>query len=1009
MTGLTRKPVTILFADVVDSTPLGEGLDPESLRRVMGRYFDEMRSVIERHGGTVEKYIGDAIMAVFGIPHVHEDDALRAVRAAAEMREALSALNARLARPIAMRTGINTGEVVAGDGHGQRHTLVTGDIVNVASRLQGAARVNEILMGASTFHLVRDAVVAEPVGGLELKGKSLAVEAHRLTAVIRDAPGRLRRLDSPLVGRELELALLRQTFEKVAARGSSHLFTLVGAAGAGKSRLGQEMLAGVTEGATVLVGRCLPYGDGITFWPLREIIRKLPDVEALVGPVDAAVIAAAVGLDDDASGATEDTFGALRRLVEAIAREQPLVLVFEDVHWGEPTFLDFVEYLASRVRDASLLLLCLARPELLEARPSWAGGHLNASTILLEPLDESESERLVENLGGDELAPELRHAIAETAEGNPLFLEEMVAMAREDPRAAESMPPTINALLTARIEALPPREREVLQTASVVGRFFSGETLRAVAGDVDRELVALGQKDLVRPYLDSLRRETYRFRHVLIRDAAYDALPKEVRTDLHVRVAHWLASGDQTVTRDVDELVGYHLERAARLREELGERTDDVAAPAAAALARAGRRALFRGDAAAAQGLLQRATVLSTPVDADRVERLLDFATALQERGELVTAATVVEEALSAARSLDDERLEARALVERSYLAFYADPQRWVDEGLPAAEGAIAVLEGRGDDFGLARAWLLLLLLHYGRCHVAEMQEALQPALRYARQARDGRQVGIALNASIRALLVGPTPVDEAVEQAQAIAREPEADRALEAVACGVVACLEAMRGRFAEARAAYADSDRTLADLGRTRLRAAQRAYSGLVELLASEPEAAERELRDGVAELEKIGDRTNVATVAGLLAEALAAQGRWAEAEEAAATSERASSSADVAAQVTWRLTRARLAAHRGLADEAVERAEDAVTRARTTDSPTLLAGALVCRAEVGAADDAAEALAEAVELYELKGHVVGAARARAALAQPGGAGESPSASAAAASRDGGADGGT
>jgi class 3 adenylate cyclase/tetratricopeptide (TPR) repeat protein len=1007
MRGLSRKTVTVLFSDVVDSTPLGEGLDPEQLRALMAGYFDEMRAVIERHGGTVEKYIGDAIMAVFGIPHVHEDDALRAVRAAAEMREALAAVNARLPRPIAARTGINTGEVVAGG----EHTLVTGDSVNIAARLERAADVNAILIGEATYHLVRDAIVAEPVEQLDLKGKSMPVDAWRVTAVIRDAPGHSRRLDSPLVGRKSELALLRQAFERVAAQRSCHLFTLLGSAGVGKTRLANEMLQDLSAHATVLVGRCRPYGDGITFWPLRDIVRTLPDLEEIIGAEDAQVVAGAVGFGEATAGA-DDTFRALRKLVEAVAHDEPAVLMFEDVHWGQASFLDFVEHLAEWIRDAPVLLLCVARPELLDSRRAWGGGRMNATTILLEPLDERESALLVANLGGEEVAPELRRTITEAAEGNPLFVEEMVAMIREDPQAAESVPPTIHALLTARIEGVAPREREALQAASVVGRFFSRDAVTALVGDVDAELATLRKKDLVRAHADTdERRDTFRFRHALIRDAAYDALPKAERVSLHVALADWLAASEEHPRRELDEVVGYHLERAVQLKEELGEVAQELATRAASALANAGRRALVRGDAAAARNLLERVASLPTPLDADRVERLLEYAAALEERGELLAAETALAEALAGARSLQDARLEARSLVERSFLSFYADPQRWVDEALETAEPAITVLEKTGDDFGLARAWLLILLLHYGRCRVAEMEKALESSLHYARRARDGRLVAVALTASVRGLLIGPTPVDEAVARAQTIAGEPEADRALGAVSRGVVACLEAMRGRFEEARAAYAESDAVLEDLGRTRLQAAQRAYSGFVELLADDAPAAERELRAGIVELETIGDKTNLATVASLLAQALSTQGRWNEAEAATELSERASSSADVAAQVTWRLTRARLTARRGQAHDADRISGEAMALAAATDSPTLLADALLCRAEVATtvdiAVDAAGALTDAVEQYERKGHAVGAARARSALAQDGVA--KPSRSAVAASTDGAVAGGT
>ena len=760
----------------------------------MLRYFDEMRAVIERHGGTVEKYIGDAIMAVFGIPHVHEDDALRAVRAAVEMREALAALNAHLERPLAMRTGINTGQVVTGDSH----PLVTGDAVNLASRLQSAAEVNEILIGDATYHLVRDAAVAELLAGLVVKGKSVPVEAWRLTAVI---PRCARPLAANRLAARRAGGRAGATPAGVRPRGRAAVVPPVhalGAAGVGKSRLAHEMLADFGARATVLTGRCLPYGDGITFWPLREIVRTLPDLRGLVGDDDAEIVCGAVGLGD-ASTPAEESFRALRKLIEAIAQDAPLVLTFEDVHWGEPAFLDFVEHLAEWMRDRPVLLLCLARPELVDVRRSWGGGRLNATTILLEPLDDDDSERLVANLGGDEVAPELRATITEVAEGNPLFLEEMMAMVRDDPAAAASVPPTIHALLTVRIEALEPREREVLQTLSVVGRFFSHAAAAALAGDVNDALISLRQKDLVRPHASAAGRGVvYRFRHVLIRDAAYDALPKTVRAALHLRLAEWLSATEQDAAREFDELVGYHLERAVHLRNELGEAADDVAASAAAALARAGRRALARGDAGAARSLLQRATALPSRADAAQVERLLDYVSALQEQGEFAAAEQALGDARAAAIALPDRRLEARARVEQSFLALFTDPHRWVDEAVDVAEHAIVVLEESGDDFGLARAWLLLLLLHYGRCRVAEMEQALEPALRYARRATDGRQVAVILNASVRALLVGPTPVEEAVDRAKAIADEPEADRALAAVVGGVVACLDAMRGRFA-------------------------------------------------------------------------------------------------------------------------------------------------------------------------------------------------------------------
>ncbi len=379
-----RKTVTIVFADVSGSTALGERLDAEAVRRVMGRWFESARMVLERHGGTVEKFVGDAVMAVFGIPTLHEDDALRAVRAAAELETALAELNAALERDhgvrLEVRTGVNTGEVVAGEGE----TLATGDAVNVAARLEQAAQPGEILLGPDTYHLVRDAVAADPVRSLRLKGKAEPVEARRLRSVRPGVAGVERRLDAPLVGRTLELAQLRQAYERTVRERRASLFTLLGPAGIGKSRLVDEFSNSIDGEATVLRGHCLPYGEGITFWPLVEMLqgsgREAPGErvrELLAGDPDADLVAARLGVavgGTDAAGSTEDAFWAVRKLFERVARMGPLVVVVDDLHWAEPTFLDLIDHVADWSRQAPILLLCVARPELLEARPTWGGG-----------------------------------------------------------------------------------------------------------------------------------------------------------------------------------------------------------------------------------------------------------------------------------------------------------------------------------------------------------------------------------------------------------------------------------------------------------------------------------------------------------------------------------------------------------------------------------------------------------------------------------------------------------
>ena len=533
----------------------------EVLRGVLNRYFEEIRGIIERHGGTVEKFIGDAVMAVFGIPRVHEDDALRAVRAAAEIRDRLPVVAEEVGVALRFRTGVNTGPVLMGEGE----NLAIGDAVNVAARLEQAAEPGEIVIGDETLRLVRDAVEVETLEPLELKGKSERVAAYRLVSV----SGQLeRRFATPMVGRDRELRRLHDTFGQAVHDRSCQLFTVLGSAGVGKSRLAAEFLAGLD--AQVVRGRCLSYGEGITYWPVVEVLKQL---DAL--PVGDAVrpLRSLLGETDEPAVADEIAWG-FRKLLEQEAQERPLVCVFDDVHWGEETLLDLVEHVADLSRDAPILLLCMARAELLERRPSWGGGKWNATTVLLEPLDAAETERLVSELGG--VSDELKERIVRVAEGNPLFLEEMLALVRDSGGEAVVVPPTIQALLAARLDQLEPAERAVLERGSVEGRTFHRGAVAALAdgdGQVDQRLVSLVRKQLVRPDRPQFPEEdAYRFRHLLIRDAAYDALPKAVRADLHGRFAAWLEQhGSELV--ELDEILGYHLEQAARYREELGRRT----------------------------------------------------------------------------------------------------------------------------------------------------------------------------------------------------------------------------------------------------------------------------------------------------------------------------------------------------------------------------------------------------------------------------------------------------
>src|SRR5215208_5100446 len=642
---LVRKTVTVLFCDVTGFTSLGERVDPETMRRVMLHYFDEMRTVLERHGGTVKKFIGDAVMAVFGVPVVHEDDALRAVRAADEMRRALARLNvelvARYGIRLEERIGINTGEVVVGDPTTQQ-TVATGDALNVAARLQQAAQPGEILLGRGTHRLVADRVRAGPLETFHAKGKSAPVSSWRLDEVRAGADLIFRRLDSPLVGRGLERDYLRDAYRTVIEEQSCRLVTVLGAAGVGKTRLAQE-IAARSFGAAVAQGRCLSYGDGITFFPIAEVVRSLAGitaddndrvVRARVGQLlplgdEAEVVTERLVslLSDDGTARADEVFWAVRKLLEVVARSRPLVLLLEDLHWAEPTLLDLIEYLVGWSRGSPMLVLALARPELLELRPGWPGDRL-----VLEPLDGDDVHALLGNLlGSAELDPAVAANIQHAAEGNPLFVEELVRMLVDDGTLVLEdgrwiarevgelpIPPSINALLAARLDRLEPEEQTIIQCASVIGKQFWWRAVvelapPELASRVGSHLHALVRKRLVFPAEPAsfVSEDSFRFGHILVRDAAYAAMPKATRATLHERFAAWLESkGAQ------EEFRGHHLEQAYRARCELGPADDETRAlgeRAATLLASAGRRAFARDDLPAARTLLEHAVAL--PLD----------------------------------------------------------------------------------------------------------------------------------------------------------------------------------------------------------------------------------------------------------------------------------------------------------------------------------------------------------------------------------------------------------
>ncbi len=961
-----RKVVTVLFCDVTGSTALGERIDPESLRRVMARYFETAKAVVERHGGTVEKFIGDAVMAVFGVPAVHEDDALRAVRAADELRAGLGELNDELERSygtrIELRIGVNTGEVVTGT----EERLATGDAVNVAARLEQAAGPGEILLGEETYHLVRDAVDCEPAEPIEAKGKAEPLQAHRLRSVSAEAPA--RRHGAPMVGRERQRQLLEGAFAAVAAERSCHLFTILGAAGVGKSRLADEFLRGLRE-ATVVRGRCLSYGEGISYWPVTEVVKQL-GVEETSGALDSI-------LGDDSAASTPDEIAwAFRKLLESRAGERPLVVVFDDVHWGEPAFLDLVEHVADLSRGAPILLLCMARPELLDDRPAWGGGMLNATNVLLEPLAPEEAGRLLESLT-DGISGDLRGRILEAADGNPLFVEEMVAMAAEE-GGAVTVPPTIQALLAARLDQLDSAERAVLERGAVEGLVFHRGAVAALAPEepeVDGRLLALVRKDLVRPEQPVLKGDdAYRFRHLLIRDTAYDALPKAVRAQLHDRFAAWLEEHGTDIV-ELDEIVGYHFEQAYRYRVELGpadEAATHLAERAAAHLLTSARRADDRGDTSAVIALVSRAILLLPAGHPEVPKAQLKLAESFFVQGEFNRSTALLDEATAGARAARDERLLARCRLERLRQEGQNEGTNIV-HALASTEEVLQELERLGDEEGVAFALTLIGTMTFwlGRCVAAEV---------YSRRAveRAERVKSSVLNHAVAGWLIivafGPTSAQETIRLCDERLADPSSKH-VEAMTLIVRGAAKVAEGRFEEGHEEVAAGREILRDLGDRITWAGSAQIEADVDLLVGDPKRVESLLAESAEALASSEESGYLASITAARGRTALALGREDEALRFADDADALAKGDDFEPHATAHLIRAQVHARRGDSGRADAELAAGAALIDATDQPPLHLMLALARAEVARAAgrdaEQREGLGRALEIAAAKGY--------------------------------------
>ena len=973
-----RKTVTVLFCDLVGSTALGERTDPEVLRDLMGRYHAELRTILERHGGTVEKFVGDAAMAVFGLPQVHEDDAVRAVRAAVEMRDALKPIG------LEVRIGVNTGEIVAGTGE----TLVTGDAVNVAARLEQTAGSGDVLIGAATKELVHDAVRTEPLEALTLKGKSEPVPAFRVLELLDQVPAFTRPIETPFVGRDGELGRLEEALGSAIQTRVPQLATIVGPPGIGKSRLARELVG--RANARVVVGRCLSYGEGITYWPLGEIVEQVGDLrEALGAGSDADLAALRIGValgSTEATAAPEEIAWGFRKLFEALAAGEPLIVVFDDLHWAEPTLLDLIEYVSTFAHDVALFLLCAARPDLLDERPAWTAPRSNAAIVTLDPLSETDSESLVERLG--DLSEEARAQIVDAAEGNPLFVEQLLAMRADNGDGDLEVPPTLQALLAARIDRLAEQERAVVERGSVEGRLFHRGAVAELLAEPARQevgahLLTLVRRELIRPDRATVPGDDgFRFGHILIRDAAYDAIPKRQRAELHERYADWLAAklGDQAP----DEILGYHLEQAYRYGAELGRADQAVGARGAERLAAAAQASRVRHDVNATVSFLSRAVEL-VPQDPVRRRLLSELGGTLIEAAELARAEEALEEALALASRAGDAHVEWLARLQLAIVRIRRVPEGAAEAGLREGRAAITAREPEGDDEVLAWAWYAISEAHNLLSEAVEQQRALERAADHARTAGDlALEVELATR-SAPVIIYGAVPVDEGMRYADLILERLGHDPAGHGLALHIRGHLRARLGEFDSALEEIEEWRSRFRELGQETFYAMTAACVADVCFWAEDWERAEQALRESYVLLEERRETAAFATTASALGDAVFRQGQIDEAERLSAMSEEFGVSDDRFTQASWRALRAKVLAARGEFERAEALAREAVEIAVETDYFELAAATWLDLAEVlraaGQADVAASAR-EALVLYERKGNLVGVGMAKALL---------------------------
>jgi class 3 adenylate cyclase/ATP/maltotriose-dependent transcriptional regulator MalT len=927
---MERKLATVLFVDLVGSTELVAARDPEIVRRRVNSFFEHVSHCIATHGGIVEKFAGDAVMAAFGIPQAHEDDPERAVRAASAILDSVHGLG------LEARIGVEAGEVVADESES---TFATGEAVNVAARLQQAAKPGEILIGPFARRLTVGVAETEETGEVQLKGFGEPLLAWRLVGLRDNAVARVPKVAAPFIARDFELELLQNTLARVIRDRRAHLFTIYGEPGVGKSRLAREFAAGI-EGATILVGRSLSYGEGVTYWPIAEMVKVSAGI-ADDDPVQEAVeklreccgddavadlLALAVGVLEgiEAERSQQEIAWAAREWAAQLAEAQPLVLFFEDVHWAEDPLLELIEHLAERVKDAPLMIVCLARPELLDIRPGWGGGSLRATAIELTPLAPDESEELLDALLADrELTAEERRTLLEKTEGNPLFVEETTRMLLEGGTPAKRIPDTLQAMIAARIDRLPRDEKRLLQRASVIGRIFWKGAIDHVmpdAGDVETILDDLLLRDFVtRESRSSISGEhAYRFKHVLIRDVAYSGLAKAARAELHEQVADWLSerTGDELI-----EIRAYHLDHAATLYEELdGAAPPELVTRAAGALEKAGRRSLAREANRSARRLLLRAVELEPTLP-----RRFLAARAAWRIADLPAQGTEMERVFAEATEAGDRRLQGLALTALAENALMRDAD--LPRGRDLVEQALVLLDDAAPE-DRYEALATRARIGWWLGDLDDDERWNTKALEVAREI--GRKDLEASAADeLASIAIARLDLDRATRLAAESLELAEESGNITVIGWALVsqARIDSLRGRLNEAAAGLARAEELFSESGNAWALARVHNHHGWVERRRGDLAASERRFRDAIRILKPLEDRGTLCESQRGLAQVLVQRGKIDEAERYALESRETVGPHDTVSRSTTRMALGLVRAAQGRDEEAEELLREAV----------------------------------------------------------------------------------